>query len=154
MNDIINLIRMELSMHDSSVVIAVGVGIFIYILEVILYSKGILFASGPKRLELAKQNGYMVTAKRTDLTFDAKDNANGVSTRNWFAVYECDFKGKHHKKYIYSYHGMPASALTLYHDGKSSKLYTETEMKEHRKSFLMIFIPLAVMFAIALLFKS
>lgn len=47
----------------------VAAGIATFIVEVILCTKGILFAGADRKLALAKQRGHMLTATRTSLRF-------------------------------------------------------------------------------------
>lgn len=139
----------ELRSYDPAVVIAAFTGIAVFIVELILYSKGIIFSSGEKKLEQAKKKNHTVIAQRTHLNFEDRKNDAGHMERVWFAVYEYSFKGIHGKKTIISHHGMPGATLTPYHDGKSSKVYTDTEMRQHKRSILLLIIPLVVMLLVA-----
>ena len=122
-------------------------GVAVFIVELVLYSKGLIFSKGKKRFAKAKQNGYTINAYRTFINF--QERMDGSGERIWEAVYEYDFKGVHGKKMVFSHQSAPPTTITLYHDGKSSKVYTEAEMRQYKRPFLMLIIPLVVMLLVA-----
>ena len=149
MEELIQLLKEEFQSADPVAVITVLSGVVVFILELILYNKGLIFSKGQKRFEYAKKMGYTITAYRTFINVEDQVNSDGQTVREWEAVYEYDFKGVHGKKMIISHHGMPGTAITLYHDGKSSKVYTDAEMQQHKRAFLLLIIPLVVMMLVA-----
>ena len=149
MEELKQLLAEEFKDIDPVLLISVIAGVAVFIVELILYSKGLIFSKGQKRLEHAKKMGYTVTAYRTFINVEDRVNSDGHTQREWEAVYEDDFKGVHGKKMIISHHGMPAATITLYHDGKSSKVYTDTEMQQHKRAFVLLIIPLVVMLLVA-----
>jgi hypothetical protein len=148
MEDIIQLFE-ELPPFNPIAVATVSAGIAVFIIELILYNKGLIFSSGEKRLERAKKNGYFIIAHRTFINFDDQRNDAGRLDRTWCARYEYEFRGIRGSKTVISHHGRPAPTLTLYHDGKSSKVYTEAEMRKHKQTILIYVIPIVVMILVA-----
>ena len=132
---------------DPVALISVIAGVAVFIVELVLYSKGLIFSKGQKRLALAKKNGYTVTAHQTFINF--QERMDGSGERIWEAIYEYDFKGVHGKKMVFSHQSIPPTTITLYHDGKTSKVYTDAEMRQYRRPFLMLIIPLVVMLLVA-----
>jgi hypothetical protein len=149
MEELRQLFTEELQSVDPVSLITVIAGVVVFVAELILYSKGLIFSAGKKRLENAKKNGYTVTAHRTFVNFEDRENDSGHTERIWEAVYEYDFKGVHGKKMVFSHQSIPPTTITLYHDGKSYKVYTEAEMSRYKRSFLMLIIPLVVMLLVA-----
>lgn len=132
---------------DPVALISVIAGVAVFIVELVLYSKGLIFSKGQKRLAMAKKNGYTVTAHQTFINF--QERMDGSGERIWEAIYEYDFKGVHGKKMVFSHQSIPPTTITLYHDGKTSKVYTDAEMRQYRRPFLMLIIPLVVMLLVA-----
>lgn len=149
MEELMQLLKEEFQNADPVAVITVLSGVVVFILELILYNKGLIFSKGQKRLEYAKKMGYTITAYRTYIHVENRANNEGRTQQEWEAIYEYDFKGVHGKKMIISHHGMPGTTITLYHDGKSSKVYTDAEMCQHKRTFLLLIIPLVVMMLVA-----
>lgn len=67
------------------------------------------------------------------------------------ARYECEFKERRRIKITGSYsNGMLSETIILYHNGKSSKLYTADEMSKHKKAFFIIYLlPIVVAIVVA-----
>ena len=147
MEELIQLLKEEIQTVDPVLLISVLSGIAVFVLELILYSKGIIFSAGEKRLEKAKKLGHTVTAHRVHINFEDRRNDSGQMDRVWVAKYEYTFQGIRGYKVIISHHGAPGTTLTLYHDGKA--VYTDTEMRQHKRSFLLMIIPIVVMLLVA-----
>lgn len=147
MEELIQLLKEEIQTVDPVALITVLSGVAVFILELILYNKGLIFSKGQKRLAMAKKNGYTVTAHQTFINF--QERMDGSGERIWEAIYEYDFKGVHGKKMVFSHQSIPPTTITLYHDGKTSKVYTDAEMRQYRRPFLMLIIPLVVMLLVA-----
>lgn len=148
-NEIFTLFEQELQQYDPKLLTAGLIGLGIFILELILYSKNIIFSSGEKRLKKAKELGHTIIAHRTFMNFEDRMNSSGHEERIWTATYEYEFKGKHGKKTIISHHGRPSSTMTLYHDGNSTKVYTESEMRQHKRTIFLLIIPIVIIIIVA-----
>ena len=149
MEETVNLFKEALETYEPAQLIGLAAGIMVFILELVLTSKGILFSSGDKRLKKAAAEGRVLTGYQVSLNFRDRTKDSGVTDRIWTASYEYMFQGRKGRKVLVSTNSRPAPTITLYHDG--SKVYTDNEMRKHNRIILIFIIPFAVMIAVALL---
>lgn len=89
--------------YGAAVWCGVAAAIATFVIEIILCKKGILFASGEKKIARAKRRGHMLTAVRTNIRFRDREPEDTTTNRLYIANYEYIVDGKvHTKQVVYS----------------------------------------------------
>lgn len=131
-------------------------GLAVFILEIMLAVKGIIFAGGRKKLEKAKQEGRVIAADRTYWHRSRHYGENGKGS-HWecYAEYEYDVGKKRKKKKVYFRNlGIPPLHLELYYiTSPDKRVYTEEEMDREPFIFLFYLIPLAAGVCVEMLLR-
>lgn len=84
--------------YGAAVWCGVAAAIATFVIEIILCKKGILFASGEKKIARAKRRGHMLTAVRTNIRFRDREPEDATTNRLYIANYEYIVDGKVHTK--------------------------------------------------------
>lgn len=151
MNDQIGLKEAweQLLAYDPAVWIGVFTAIVVFVIEIVLYKKGIIFSGGEKKIAEAKAKGNVLSATRIKCRY--YDKSSGA--RNYVATYEYELNGLHTKKVVTS-NSMPPLKITLYCD--NGKVFLESDIDSSPVKLLMYIIPViaAIMVMMALGFKG
>lgn len=112
----------------------------VFILELILDSKGLILHNGQKRLEAAEREGRMLTADRIRL--DKPDHYKDIDW--YYAVYEYYVNGKRKTKVISRTRTCPPETITLYYiSSPAKKVYTYGELTNEPLRPLFTILPFA-----------
>lgn len=147
MEEYFELIKTEFQSYDPALLAGFAAGVVVFILELILSSKGILFSGGKKRLQEAIDKGNVIIGHQIKSRFWDKED-DGNSHRVWSATYEYELNGRKGIKHVQTTIS-PPSTISLYHDGK--KVYTQSEMIKQERTILVIIIPVLVTIGVAFL---
>ena len=127
----------------------VAAAIVTFIIEIILCTKGILFASGEKKLARAKRRGHMLTATRTNLRFRDREPENSTTNRVYIATYEYTVNGAVRTKQVTSTSVKPPLTITLYYNGSPDKVFSEYDLGKNPLQILLYIIPVLVAYVVA-----
>ncbi len=127
----------------------VAAGIATFIVEVILCTKGILFAGADRKLALAKQRGHMLTATRTSLRFRDREPEGTRTNRIYIANYEYTVNGKRRTKQITSTSVKPPLTITLYYLSSRTKVFLEYDLGKNPLQILLYIVPILVAYLVA-----
>ncbi len=135
---------------DPELWFGVIVAIAVFVLELVLYTKGIIFSKGDKRLQAAKDAGRMVIAKRVRCRY--KDNAPDHKTinRRYCAQYEYTLNGKTKTKQIVTTGCEPPYTTTLYYDKGGKKVFSSYDVAGSPFELVIYIIPIVVAYYVLL----
>lgn len=126
----------------------VAAAVITFIIEIILCTKGILFASGEKKLARAKRNGHMLTATRTNLRYRDREPENSTTNRVYIANYEYTVNGEVRTRQVVSTSVKPPSTITLYYNGSPNKVFSEYDVGKNPLKILLFIIPVLVAYVV------
>ena len=130
--------------YGAAVWCGVAAAIATFVIEIILRKKGILFASGEKKIARAKRRGHMLTAVRTNIRFRDREPEDTTTNRLYIANYEYIVDGKVHTKQVVSSSLKPPSTITLYYDSSPNKVFSEYDVGKNPLQILLYIIPVLV----------
>lgn len=151
MNDQIGLKEAwkQLLAYDPAVWVGVFTAIVIFVIEIALHKKGIIFSGGDKRIAKAKVKGNVLSATQVKCRY--YDKSSGA--RNYVATYEYELNGLHTKKVVTS-NSIPPLKITLYYD--NGKVFSEFDVGSSLLKLPLYIIPIiaAITVMMALGFKG
>lgn len=121
-------------------------GLIVFIIEVRLCVKGILFGGQDRMLEEAKKNGNII--KATMFRLHKRDINNAKGTR-YIADYHYVVDGVTKKKRVITTGLKPPRELPLYYVEDPNKVFSTYDLKGNPLQLLIYVIPLAVAIAVA-----
>lgn len=127
----------------------VAAGIATFIVEVVLCTKGILFAGADRKLALAKQRAHMLTATRTSLRFRDSEPEDTRSSRVYIASYEYTVNGKPRTKQVVSTSVKPPLTITLYYLNSPTKVFSEYDLGKNPLQILLYIVPILIAYIVA-----
>lgn len=129
----------QLLAYDPAVWVGVFTAIVIFVIEIALYKKGIIFSGDEKRIAKAKAKGNVLSATQVKCRY--YDKSSGA--RNYVATYEYELDGLHTKKVVTS-NSIPPVKITLYYD--NGKVFSEFDVGSSPLILLMYIIPIIAAF--------
>ena len=127
----------------------VAAGIAVFVVEVILTSRGMLFAGDDKKLALAKQRGNMIAATRTQLRFRDRGSEGAGRDRVYIADYEYTVDGVTRTKQVSSTSVKPPRTITLYYMSSPKKVFSEYDTGKNPLQILLYIAPVLVAYVVA-----
>lgn len=128
----------QLLSYDPIVWVGVFTAIIIFVIEIILHKKNIIFSSDDKRVAKAKEKGHIISATQVKCRYYDKNSG----ARNYVATYEYEFGGMIHQKKIVTSNSQPPLKIALYYD--KNKVFSEYDAGTSSLKVLMYIIPIAV----------
>lgn len=120
--------------------------IFVFIIEIILCKKGIIFASGDKKIEKAKREGKTLTATMTNCRYNDRAPQGKTANRMYIALYEYYVGSKRMTKQIVSTSVKPPHSITLYYTISPNKAFSEYDVGKNPLKFIIYIVPVVVAF--------
>lgn len=111
----------EFASYDTSIWIGLIIAVVIFIFEIFLLKKGLIFSSGIKKYKRAKRLGHSVIAKKTSCRYKDRGNKTGVRDRIYIAQYQYEYNGIVRRKQIILTGALPPDSITLYFLPSSNK---------------------------------
>lgn len=151
MNERVGLVEAwrQLLSYDPAVWVGVFTAVVVFIIEIILHNKNLIFSGSDKRIIKAKEKGNILSA--TQIKCHYYDKKSGM--RNYVAKYEYEFKGKRQITVVTS-NSKPPLKITLYYD--NGKVFSEYDLGTGSMKILMYIIPIvsAILVMMAMGFKG
>lgn len=132
----------ELAAFDTSIWVGLIVAVVIFIVEIFLLKRGLIFPSEAKKYERAKKLGNSVVAKRISCRYEDRENRTGSRDRLYVAQYQYEHNGIVRKKQIISTSALPPDTITLYFLPSSNKALCEYDRKASVFFPLVYIIPI------------
>ena len=121
--------------------------LLVFILEIILVQKGILFPDD-NRKEKAIQAGHIIKAKKIKMRYKDTDESGKTATRKYYATYEYTVDGAQKTYRVVSGGSEPGFFLSLYYEKTPNKVFSDYDIKPSPFQFVLYLIPLAVAFLV------
>lgn len=113
--------------------------VIVFIIEIKLHNKGLIFSSDEKRLTRAKEKGHVISAKQVRCRYHDYDSGR----RNYIATYEYEINGTKGKKVIVS-KTQPPFSINVYYDVSPKKVFSDYDVGTSPLRILMYIIPIIV----------
>ncbi len=128
------------------------VGLFsavvVFVVEIILCTKGTIFASGDKKISMAKKAGNMFTATMYRLRYTDRGPKDNTANRMYVAQYEYYVGGKRATKQVVTNCTKPPQFITVYYLKSPHKTFTEYDVGKKPLKILIYIIPILVAYAV------
>lgn len=122
----------------------VTAAIAVFVIEIILCKKGIIFAGDEKKIANAKKAGHIITAKMTSCRFNDRFPDDKTANRMYIAMYEYTVNGKVRTKQVVSTSMSPPNTISLYYTSNPNKTFSEYDVGKNPLKFLIYIIPVVV----------
>ena len=124
--------------------VGIFVAIFVFILEIVLCKKGIIFSSAEKKIDRAKRAGKTLTATMTNCRYNDRAPNNKTANRMYIALYEYYVGTKRMTKQVVSTSVKPPHTITLYYTTSPYKAFSEYEVGKNPLKFIIYIVPIVV----------
>lgn len=138
--------------YEPAVWCGVASAIIVFIIEIILCKKQIIFSGVEKKIQEAKTKGNVIKAYRTNCRYNDKNSKDKTANRMWIAMYEYEIDGVKSKKQIISTSIEPPLTINLYYTNNSKKVLSEYDGGKNPLQILLYIIPVLVAFVVMKLF--
>ncbi len=128
----------------------VASAIIVFIVEIILCSKKIIFAGIEKKIEQARQKGNVIKGYRVNCRFNDRYPEEKTANRMWIASYKYELNGKEREYQVVSTSVEPSLSINLYYTN-SKKVFSEYNVGKNPLQILLYIIPVLVAFVIMML---
>ncbi len=115
-----------------------------FIIEIVLLVKGVIFASGDKKLAKAKKEGRMVRGTMVSCRYKERAPENKTINRMYVAQYEYTLNGQTKTKQVVTTGAMPAHTITLYYEKGGKKVFTDSVSGGGPLQLIIYIIPFIV----------
>lgn len=126
----------------------VAAAIVTFVIEIILCTKGILFAGTEKKIALAKQRGHVLKATRRTLRYRDREPENTTANRIYRATYEYTVNGTIHTKALTSTGMKLPTTISLYYVNNPSKVFSEYDAGKNPLKILLFVVPVLVAYVV------
>lgn len=133
-----------LSAYDPALWFGVVAAIVVFVIEIVLMKKGLIFSGGEKRLECARKAGHVIPATMIKCRYEDKDSSGKTANRMYIATYEYSAFGAVQTARIVTVGTKPPNAISLYYDSHPGKVFSEYDIKPNPLQFLLYVIPIVV----------
>ena len=127
---------------------ALWAGIFtaiaIFVVELILIKKQLIFAGDEKRIDRARRAGHIIPATLIKCRYEDKDSSGKTANRKYIATYEYSAFGEVRTVRIVTVGTKPPYSISLYYDSDPGKVFSEYDIKPNPLVFLVYLIPIAM----------
>lgn len=138
----------ELSQYDPALWIGAIAAIVVFIVELSLYKKGLIFASGDKKLERAQKAGNVIPATMIKCRYKDKEPSDKTINRMYIATYEYSVNGEKRTKRIVTTGSKPPYNLSFYYEDNPDRIFSSYDIRPSRWQFLLYVIPILVAVAV------
>ena len=137
-----------LASYGPAVWAGVVAAIAVFVIEIILCTKGILFSSAEKKIERAKKMGHMIIARRKSMRFRDRESENSTTNRMYIATYEYVVDGECKTKQVISTSVKPPYQITLYYLNSPKKVFSSYDVGKNPLKILLFIIPVLVAYVV------
>ena len=133
-----------LSSYDPALWFGAVAAIVVFVFEIVLMKKGIIFSGGEKRLERARKAGHIIPATMIKCRYEDKDSTGKTANRMYIATYEYSALGEVRTARVVTVGMKPPFSISLYYDSHPGKVFSEYDIKPNPLQFLLYVIPILV----------
>ena len=118
--------------------------IIVFIIEIILCNKKIIFSNSNKKIDKAREQGHIVTGKLVKSTYVDRNNDTKATDRRYKGKYKYKVDGIEYTYYLNSV-GIPLGyTIDLYYLNNPRKAFSKYDIKPSPFQILLYIIPIAV----------
>ena len=150
MNDRITLTEIfeAFAGYGPAVWLGVLAAIVTFIIEVILCTKGILFAGGEQKLKRAKKEGKFVLGTLKNSWYKEREPEEKTANRLYTGIYEYTVDGITRTKQIVLSGSKPPHTFYFYYTSTPKHVFSEYDVGKNPLKILLYIIPVLVAFVI------
>lgn len=115
-----------------------------FAVEAVLVVKGVIFASGDKKLAKAKKEGRMLRGTMVHCRYKDRAPDDKTINRMYVAQYEYTLNGKTKTKQVVTTGSMPPHTITLYYEKNGKKVFTDSVGGGGPLQLIIYIIPIIV----------
>ena len=138
----------QLLAYDPAVWIGILAALIVFVIEIVLGIKGVIFAGGEKKIERAKRAGKTLTATMTNCRYEDRSPHEKTANRMYIALYEYYVGDKRITKQVVSTSIQPPRTITLYYTSTPDKAFSEYEVGKNPLKVIIYIVPIIVAFLV------
>ena len=137
-----------LASYGPAVWLGVLAAIVTFIIEVVLCTKGILFAGGEQKLKRAKKDGKFVLGTLKDSWYKDREPEGKTANRLYTGIYEYTVDGITRTKQLILSGRKPPHTLYFYYTSTPEHVFSEYDVGKNLLKILIYIIPVLVAFVV------
>lgn len=134
--------------YGPAVWLGVLAAIVTFIIEIILCTKGILFAGGEQKLKRAKKDGKFVLGTLKDSWYKDREPEGKTANRLYTGIYEYTVDGITRTKQLILSGRKPPHTLYFYYTSTPEHVFSEYDVGKNPLKILIYIIPVLVAFVV------
>ena len=134
--------------YGPAVWLGVLAAIVTFIIEVVLCTKGILFAGGEQKLKRAKKDGKFVLGTLKDSWYKEREPEKKTANRLYTGIYEYTVDGITRTKQLILSGRKPPHTLYFYYTSTPEHVFSEYDVGKNPLKILIYIIPVLVAFVV------
>ena len=137
-----------LASYGPAVWLGVLAAVVTFIIEIILCTKGILFAEGEKKLKRARKAGHVVLGTLKKYRYKNREPEGKTANRLYIGIYEYTVDGVTRTKHLVLSGMKPPRTLYLYYTSTPKHVFSEYDVGKNPLKVLIYIIPVLVAFVV------
>ena len=138
----------EILSYDPSLWFGLIGAVIVFIVEIILLKKKIIFNGFEKKIEEARKDGRVLNATRISCRYENREPESKTINRIYIAYYQYELNGKIGKYQVVSTSLEPPRNIYLYYKKNSNKVFSTYGKKSNPLIILIYIIPILVAYFI------
>lgn len=138
----------EILSYDPSLWFGLIGAVIVFIVEIILLKKKIIFNGLEKKIEEARKDGRVLNATRISCRYENREPESKTINRIYIAYYQYELNGKIGKYQVVSTSLEPPHNIYLYYNKNSNKVFSTYGKKSNPLIILIYIIPILVAYFI------
>ena len=134
--------------YDSALWFGLLGAIVVFVIEIILVKKKIIFGGFEKKIKEAQEDGRILNATRISCRYENRNPGTKTINRIYIAYYQYELNGKTGKYQVVSTSLEPPYTIPLYYEKNSSKVFSNYGKKSNPLIVLIYIIPILVAYFI------
>lgn len=122
--------------------------IVVFIIEIILVKKKIIFGGFEKKIKGAQKEGRVLNGRRISCRYENRAPNDKTINRIYISYYEYELNGKKGKYQVVSTSIEPPYTIPLYYEKNSNKVFSNYGKKSNPLIVLIYIIPILVAYVI------
>ena len=137
-----------LAAYGPAVWLGVLAAVVTFVIEIVLCTKGILFAGGEQKLKRARQAGNVALGTLKQCRYKDREPEGKTANRLYTGIYEYTVDGVTRTKQLVLSGMKPPRTLYFYYTSTPDRVFSEYDIGKNPLKLLMYIIPVLVAFAV------
>lgn len=138
----------EILSYDPALWFGLIGAIIVFIIEIVLIKKKIIFSGFEKKVKEAQKDGRVLNAIRISCRYENRNPGTKTINRIYIAHYQYELNGKTGKYQVVSTSVEPPHTISLYYEKNSNKVFSNYGKKSNPLIILIYIIPILVAYFI------